>query len=385
MTSAIARHPLSELVIERPKSTIKVRDSSAIGPVPFYTSGIKIARYTESLCSGENIYIATGGKANFQFLDGPAAYSTDTYVITGTNRIETKYLYYFLTSQTGFIDANLFRGAALRHLSRPEFKSLQVPLPPLPEQQRIVRLLDGALDGIAIAKANAERNLQSAHALFERHLQAVFSQDTDQWHVVALADIASIEGGAAFPLRYQGLDAEQYPFYKVGDMNSTGNERWLRHANHMISDAIRRKLGAHLFRSGTVVFPKVGGAINTNKKRIASTDCCIDNNCFGVSPTEELVNADLLYYWFRSISLSDFANDAALPSITKTTLSSWPVSMPIERHEQDRVAELLAQFESLFGMLIATAERRVSLINQLHHTLLNQALNGDLGAGYERS
>ena len=91
MTSDLAHYPLSELVIERPKSTIKVRDSSETGPVPFYTSGIKIARHTESLCSGENIYVATGGKANFQFLAGPAAYSTDTYVVTGTDQIETKY------------------------------------------------------------------------------------------------------------------------------------------------------------------------------------------------------------------------------------------------------------------------------------------------------
>ena len=161
MTRDLAHYPLSELVIERPKSTIRVRDSSEIGPVPFYTSGIKIARHIESLCSGENIFIATGGKANFQYLDGPAAYSTDTYVITGTNRIETKFLYYFLTSQTEFIDENLFRGAALRHLSRPEFKALQVPLPSLLEQQRIVRLLDEAIERITVAKANAEKTFET--------------------------------------------------------------------------------------------------------------------------------------------------------------------------------------------------------------------------------
>lgn len=204
MTSAIARYPLYELVIERPKSTIKVRDSSAIGPVPFYTSGIKIARHTESLCSGENIYVATGGKANFQFLDGPAAYSTDTYVITGTNRIETKYLYYFLTSQTEFIDENLFRGAALRHLSRPEFKSLQVPLPPLPEQQRIVRLLDEAFEGIAVAKANADKNLQNARELFESQLQAIVAQDGEGWAMAKLEEIVEADCSLSYGIVQPG-------------------------------------------------------------------------------------------------------------------------------------------------------------------------------------
>ena len=204
MTRNLAHYPLSELVIERPKSTVKVRDSSEIGPVAFYTSGIKIARHTESLCSGENIYIATGGKANFQYLDGPAAYSTDTYVITGTNRIETKYLYYFLTSQTEFIDENLFRGAALRHLSRPEFKALQVPLPSLLEQQRIVHLLDEAFEVITIAKANAENNLQNARELFESQLQAIVGQDGEGWAMAKLEEIVEADCSLSYGIVQPG-------------------------------------------------------------------------------------------------------------------------------------------------------------------------------------
>ena len=204
MTRDLAHYPLSELVIERPKSTVKVRDSSEIGPVAFYTSGIKIARHTESLCSGENIFIATGGKANFQYLDGPAAYSTDTYVITGTNRIETKYLYYFLTSQTEFIDENLFRGAALRHLSRPEFKALQVPLPSLLEQQRIVHLLDEAFEGITIAKSNAENNFQNARELFESQLQAIVGQDGEGWAMAKLEEIVEADCSLSYGIVQPG-------------------------------------------------------------------------------------------------------------------------------------------------------------------------------------
>ncbi len=58
---------------------------------------------------------------------------------------------------------------------------MSVPIPPLPEQQRIVRILDEAFDGIATAKANAEQNLQNARALFESELEAVFSQRGEGW------------------------------------------------------------------------------------------------------------------------------------------------------------------------------------------------------------
>jgi type I restriction enzyme S subunit len=56
-----------------------------------------------------------------------------------------------------------------------------IPIPPLSEQRRIVGILDEAFDGIATAKANAEKNLQNARALFESHLQDVFNQRGNGW------------------------------------------------------------------------------------------------------------------------------------------------------------------------------------------------------------
>ena len=56
-----------------------------------------------------------------------------------------------------------------------DWRIFPIPVPPLPEQQRIVGILDEAFEGIATAKANAEKNLQNARALFESHLQSVFT------------------------------------------------------------------------------------------------------------------------------------------------------------------------------------------------------------------
>lgn len=62
-----------------------------------------------------------------------------------------------------------------------KLQSVEIAIPPLPEQQRIVGLLDEAFEGIATARANAEKNLLNARALFESHLQTVFTQRGPGW------------------------------------------------------------------------------------------------------------------------------------------------------------------------------------------------------------
>lgn len=91
------------------------------------------------------------------------------------NPIDHKYLYYFLTNSVELLN-DLGSGATFKELSGSKLKEVSVPVPPLPDQQRIVTILDEAFDGIATAKANAEKNLQNARALFESHLQSVFTQ-----------------------------------------------------------------------------------------------------------------------------------------------------------------------------------------------------------------
>ena len=79
-----------------------------------------------------------------------------------------------------------------QHRLRASSSKLPIPVPPLPEQQRIVGILDEAFEGIATAKANAEKNLQNARALFESHLQSVFTQRGEGWVEKRLGEVAAI-------------------------------------------------------------------------------------------------------------------------------------------------------------------------------------------------
>jgi type I restriction enzyme S subunit len=104
-----------------------------------------------------------------------------------------------------FLSDRTIRGATVDRISIKEFPAFPITVPPLPEQQRIVGILDEAFDGIATAKANAEKNLQNARALFESHLQEVFTRSGEGWVQKRLSDICT-----EITVGHVGLMAKQY-------------------------------------------------------------------------------------------------------------------------------------------------------------------------------
>ncbi len=82
------------------------------------------------------------------------------------SQLQSKFLYYYLSSIVDLLNS-LGSGTTFKELSGGKLKEVPVPIAPLSEQQRIVGILDEAFDGIATAKANAEKNLQNARALFD--------------------------------------------------------------------------------------------------------------------------------------------------------------------------------------------------------------------------
>jgi restriction endonuclease S subunit len=89
-------------------------------------------------------------------------------------------------------------GATFPNVSGVILANFELVVPPLPEQHRIVGILDEAFEGIATAKANAEKNLQNAHALFESYLQSVFTQRGDGWGKRKLSELYSFKNGINF-------------------------------------------------------------------------------------------------------------------------------------------------------------------------------------------
>lgn len=108
---------LKDIIVENPKSKIKVSDVKNDGEIPFFTSGANILSTSESIVSGLNCYLNTGGNADVKYYYGEASYSTDTWCITAEN--ETKYILPFVLNKIKpSMDKVFFQGTGLRHLQK---------------------------------------------------------------------------------------------------------------------------------------------------------------------------------------------------------------------------------------------------------------------------
>ena len=117
--------------------------------------------------------------------------STGYFVLRPKLGLDHRFVFYFLFSEDfmGQME-KLQKGASYPAVTDGEVRAQTIPIPPLPEQHRIVGILDEAFDSIATAKANAEKNLKNARALFDSHLEAVFSQRGEGWEEKKVSEIA---------------------------------------------------------------------------------------------------------------------------------------------------------------------------------------------------
>jgi type I restriction enzyme, S subunit len=181
------------------------------------------------------------------------------------------------------------------------------------------------------------------------------------WNKARIRDLGRVQSGSGFPTQHQGKRDDPIPFYKVSDMSLPGNDRYMLTENNTITEEIRKRLGASVFPRGSVIFPKIGGAIATNKKRITTRDCCVDNNVMGVIPKPGRIDSDLLFYFFVGHDLSEFANEAHLPSIKKTTVENWELCLPASLSEQRRIVDIID--DAFEGIATAKANGEKNLRN----------------------
>ena len=197
-----------------------------------------------------------------------------------------------------------------------------------------------------------------------------------RWQVLRLGDLAQVRGGVGFPLERQGRNNGTYPFIKVSDMNLDGNEIYIRSANNYVDDQDIRELGATIFPSGTIVFPKVGAAIATNKKRALVAPTVIDNNMMGVTISDvDRCDGRFLYRWFELVDLSQLANVSAVPSITGSRLKREFVTLP-PLSEQRAIAAVLDSIDEAIERTEAFITATEQLRDALLHELLTRGVPG---------
>jgi type I restriction enzyme S subunit len=159
---------------------------------------------------------------------------------------------------------------------------IQITIPPLTEQHRIVAILDEAFESIAIAKANTEKNLQNARALFESHLQSVFTERGEGWAEKRLGDIAEVQSGGTPTVSTKEFWNGDIPWYSSGELNRTYTTNPERH----ITKTGLENSNAKLFPMGSLLVGMYDTA--ALKMSILDRDGAFNQAIAGVKPNDRI-------------------------------------------------------------------------------------------------
>jgi type I restriction enzyme S subunit len=167
------------------------------------------------------MYGATAGQVGI--LRFEAATNQAVCGILPSEHFIPEFLYYFLLSKKDELVAQA-TGNAQPNISQFKIRNTEVPVPSKHEQQRIVGILDQAFAAIATAKANAEKNLQNARALFETYRESILMPGKDGWLTRRLSDLCEIKHGFAFKSEFFG-DTGEYVLLTPGNFYESGGYR----------------------------------------------------------------------------------------------------------------------------------------------------------------
>lgn len=166
-----------------------------------------------------------------------------------------------------------------------------------------------------------------------------FVKRPTSWPHVALGEVCDVVSGYGFPTSEQGVIDGEIPFLKVSDMNLAGNEKYTTKFNNSVERSTLSRLRARSFPAGTVIFPKIGAAIATNKKRILFRESAFDNNVMGLVPKEAILS-EFLYYLLLGFDLSLWASSSSPPSMRKTVVEKQQIPLPPIELQRELVAKL---------------------------------------------
>ena len=322
------------------------------------------------------MYGATAGQVGI--LRFEAATNQAVCGILPNDKFVPEFLFYFLLAKKDDLVAQA-TGNAQPNISQIKIKNTEVPVPPLAEQQRIVGLLDEAFEGLATAKANAEKNLQNACTLFESYLQSVFTQRGPGWVEKRLEDVCVIGDGnhsSNYPKKEE-LVAKGVPF--IRSTNLVDGE---------ISDEDMRFLSPEKHAQLKKGHLKTGDILFTNRGEIGKT-AIVDaghegsnlNSQIAWLRCSETLNNRFLFHVLNSGAIKSHLelskNGAALQQFTIRQIKELKIPIP-PKDQQRALVVSLDGLSSETQRLARLYERKLVALEALKRSLLHQAFSGEL-------
>ena len=256
-----------------------------------------------------------------------------------------------------------------------DHNTAMVPYPPLPEQQRIVRILDEAFEGIATAKANAEKNLKNAHALFESHLNSVFNQRGKVWVEKKLGDLSLINYGYTESASWEKVGPK---FLRITDIQDNRVD-WpsVPHCPIEASAYPKYKLA-----DGDIVFARTGATTGKSYLVTSPPEAVFASYLIRVQlKTSELLPKFVnLFFQTRSYwdSIVSGISGSAQGGFNATKLGDLIIPFPQSPKEQKAIVVKLDELTEETQRLASIYERKLAALEALKKSLLHQAFTGAL-------
>lgn len=195
-----------------------------------------------------------------------------------------------------------------------------------------------------------------------------------------LKEVCDFYSGTGFPVKYQGENDGELPFYKVGDIanNATAGNVYLSLCNNFISHDVAKEIKGTIIPFDVVVFAKIGEALKLNRRAITACDCLIDNNAMGIGGKSEYLNSMYFFFYMKSLKMETLAESTTVPSVRKTKLEEIEIDVPTLA-EQSEIVDILAKLQKIINERQEQLEKLDELIKARFVELFGDAVDNPMG------
>ena len=190
------------------------------------------------------------------------------------------------------------------------------------------------------------------------------------WTYKKLGEVATLKSGYT-PTSTDLLDKGELPYFKVGDMNKEGNERYLLFTSSFVNSTFKS------FPKGSIVFPKNGAAIATNKKRILSQPSVVDLNTAVLIPIIK-VDIDFLFFWISKIDFRKITRRGTIPTLDTKVLMQLNVPVPPVA-EQERIVDELDLLSGIIEKKKEQLKAYDQLAQSIFYTMFGDPITNEKG------
>ena len=343
------------------------------GEYPIYGSAGNLMGYANDyLCEAGTTIIGRKGNISNPIFIEEKFWNVDTaFGLFPKKDYDPKFINY-LCHTIDFKSRN--RGTTIPSLVKSDLLTIDVPfVSSLPEQQRIVAILDRCFAAIDKAKAHAEQNLNNAKELFESYLRGVF--DNGNWEKKKLQDVATSFGRGKSkhrPRNWEGLYGGNYPFIQTGEV---------RNANKFITNYTQtyNEVGlaqSKLWKKGTIC---ITIAANIAETAILDFDACIPDSIIGFEVDNKKADLNFAYYllqYFKA-ELQKLGKGSAQDNINLGTFENQYFPFP-PLNEQQTIVRQLDALRAETQKLEAVYRQKIADLDELKKSILQKAFAGEL-------